>query len=162
MGAETPPVVADRLKANAGRRGGCRRCRAGSGYIEMDEGNAAKAASFSIAGSGKIHANRLKTKEAVARISGSGDIDLQGTTQKANLQTTGSGEIHARELKAENVYAQVTGSGDIDCYVTEELTTKVTGSGEITYSGNPSIVNSNNVKKSNRKQVDTEEVMEGL
>ena len=40
--------------------------------------------------------------------------------------------------------------------------TKVTGSGEITYNGNPSIVNSNNVKKSNRKQVDTEEVMEGL
>ena len=135
---------------------------AGSGHIEVDEGNAAKAASFSIAGSGKIRANRLKTQEAVARISGSGDIDLQGTVQKANLRTTGSGEIHAHELKAENVYAQVTGSGDIDCYVTGELTTKVTGSGEITYNGNPSVINSNNVKKSNRKQVDTEEVMEGL
>ena len=42
------------------------------------------------------------------------------------------------------------------------LAIKVTGSGEITYSGNPSVINSNNVKKSNRKQVDTEEVMEGL
>ncbi len=134
---------------------------AGSGHIDVGEGNAAKVA-FCIAGSGEIRANRLKTQEAVARISGSGDIDLQGTAQKANLQTTGSGEIHAHELKAENVYAQVTGSGDIDCYVTEELTTKVTGSGEITYNGNPSVINSNNVKKSNRKQVDTEEVMEGL
>ena len=104
----------------------------------------------------------LKAKEVAARISGSGDINLQGTAQKANLRTTGSGEIHAHELKAENVYAKVTGSGDIDCYVTGELTTKVTGSGEISYNGNPAVINSNNVKKSNTKQVDTEEVMEGL
>ncbi|MBQ8361520.1 MAG: DUF2807 domain-containing protein [Bacteroidaceae bacterium] len=135
---------------------------AGSGHIEVGEGNTGKTASFDIAGSGEIHANRLKAKEVAARISGSGDINLQGTAQKANLQTTGCGEIHAHELKAENVYAKVTGSGDIDCYVTKELTTKVTGSGEITYSGNPSVINSNNVKKSNKKQVDTEEVMEGL
>lgn len=135
---------------------------AGSGHIEVDEGNAAKAALFDIAGSGKIRANPIKSKEVVARISGSGDIDLQGTVQKANLQTTGSGEIHAHELKAESVYAKVTGSGDIDCYATEELTTKVTGSGNITYSGNPSVVNSNNVKRSNKAQADTEEVMEGL
>lgn len=135
---------------------------AGSGHIEVGEGNVGKAASFDIAGSGEISANLLKAKEVVARISGSGDIDLQGTVQKANLQTTGSGEIHANELKAENVYAKITGSGDIDCYVTEELTTKVTGSGEISYSGNPSIINSNNVKKSDTKQVDTEEIMEGL
>ncbi len=135
---------------------------AGSGHIEVGEGNTGKTASFDIAGSGEIHANRLKAKEVAARISGSGNINLQGTTPKANLQATGSGEIHAHELKAENVYAKVTGSGNIDCYVTGELTTKVTGSGEITYSGNPSVINSNNVKKSNRKQVDTEEVMEGL
>lgn len=135
---------------------------AGSGHIEVGEGYAGKVASFDIAGSGEICANQIKSKEVTARISGSGDIDLQGTAQKANLKTTGSGEIHAHELKAENVYAKVTGSGDIDCYATEELTTKVTGSGNITYSGNPSTINSNNVKRSDKAQTDTEEVSEGL
>ena len=132
---------------------------AGSGKVFVN-GHAEKCL-FRIAGSGEI-AGKTESKQLIAEISGSGDIDLQGTAQKANLRTTGSGEIHAHELKAENVYAQITGSGDIDCYVTGELTTKVTGSGEITYNGNPAVINSNNVKKSNTKQVDTEEVMEGL
>lgn len=133
---------------------------AGSGTINVN--GSAKYCLIRIADSGEVKGQITSDEQLSAKISGSGEIHLAGSATKANYDITGSGEIHADNMKAQDVNARVTGSGIIDCQVTHALETKVTGSGKINYSGNPSTINSNNVRKSSRKQVDTEEVMEGL
>ncbi len=132
---------------------------AGSGEIKINNGISTRT-SFNIAGSGDIQADNLKAPITDARISGSGDIQLKGSVLKAFYRTTGSGEIHADGFKAGEVYAEITGSGKIHCHVTETLSTKVTGSGEIIYSGNPATINDRNSKT--KQTTDTEEVMEGI
>lgn len=132
---------------------------AGSGEIKINNGISTRT-SFNIAGSGDIQADNLKASITDARISGSGDIQLKGSVLKAFYRTTGSGEIHADGFKAGEVYAEITGSGKIHCHVTETLSTKVTGSGEIIYSGNPATINDRNSKT--KQTTDTEEVMEGI
>lgn len=134
----------------------------GSGDIRITNAGAAFL-SLQIAGSGTIHAEGMEVQDAKAQVTGSGSVFLKGSASKAKYEVTGSGEIHADDMKVKEVNAQMIGSGKIECHAVDKLTTKtIKGSGKITYSGNPSTINSNNVKKSNRKQVDTEEVMEGL
>lgn len=134
----------------------------GSGDIRITNAGAAFL-SLQIAGGGTIHAEGMEVQDAKAQVTGSGSVFLKGSASKAKYEVTGSGEIHADDMKVKEVNAQMIGSGKIECHAVDKLTTNtIKGSGKITYSGNPSTINSNNVKKSNRKQVDTEEVMEGL
>lgn len=134
----------------------------GSGDIRITNAGAAFL-SLQIAGGGTIHAEGMEVQDAKAQVTGSGSVFLKGSASKARYAVTGSGEIHADDMKVKDVNAQMIGSGKIECHAVDKLTTNtIKGSGKITYSGNPSTINSNNVKKSNRKQVDTEEVMEGL
>lgn len=136
---------------------------AGSGDIKIQYGNSERA-SLRIAGSGNIQTDNLKTKKMNGEISGSGNIRLKGSTTQTNFRVTGSGEIHADGFKSEKVNTEITGSGEIHCHVSRELTTKVTGNGKVTYSGNPATIIDRNskLKKSTKRTTDTEEVMEGI
>lgn len=96
-----------------------------------------------ISGSGDIIVGNLSTTAAEARITGSGDISLNGTSETATFEVTGSGDLAATDLVTKRVSAKITGSGDIKCHATEQLTTHVTGSGNISYKGNPTIEGKN-------------------
>ncbi len=50
------------------------------------------------------------------RISGSGNINLNGKAIQANYSIAGSGNIQAADLQAENTDASISGSGNISCY----------------------------------------------
>lgn len=90
----------------------------------------------SISGSGDIEldveANRLK-----ASMSGSGDIRLSGKATDFEVSVSGSGDIKAYDLEAEFVEAQVSGSADIKVTAKQALKARVSGSGDISYKGNP-------------------------
>lgn len=133
---------------------------AGSGEITVSEGETGKT-SLSVTGSGEIQINSLQTKQITTSITGSGEITLTGTAQTAKYKVTGRGEIHADGMKADQVHAQITGSGTINCHTTESLSSKVTGSGEIIYEGNPKVINSNTRPKNTRKDTSSEE-LEGV
>lgn len=89
-----------------------------------------------ISGSGDISLS-VEAKTVKATMSGSGDINLDGRTSDLDVQVSGSGDIKAYELEADYVTAQVSGSADIKVTANKMLKARVSGSGDISYRGNP-------------------------
>ena len=90
----------------------------------------------SISGSGDITL-QVEAKSVDASMSGSGDINLSGKTTDFEVSVSGSGDIKAYDLEADFVDAQVSGSADIKVTANEMLKARVSGSGDISYKGNP-------------------------
>lgn len=97
----------------------------------------------SITGSGNVQATGLKAGEMEASITGSGDITLSGLADDLRAEIVGSGDLRADELTAKLVRVTVTGSGNAVVRPTGELDARVTGSGNVRYSGQPAQVRKN-------------------
>jgi hypothetical protein len=70
-------------------------------------------------------------------LSGSGNVHLKGNTDNFTTKLSGSGDVDASNLKSKNVDANVSGSGNSRVNCNESLTARVSGSGDIKYTGNP-------------------------
>jgi len=70
-------------------------------------------------------------------LSGSGNVRLKGNADNFTTKLSGSGDIDAANLKSKNVDVNVSGSGNSRVNCNESLTARVSGSGDIKYSGNP-------------------------
>jgi hypothetical protein len=101
-----------------------------SGVLKADD------LKISITGSGDVMLN-VAAKDLSGSITGSGDIKLSGNANVFSCKVTGSGDFMAYNLKARNVEAGVAGSGDIEVSATQSLKARVSGSGDISYRGNP-------------------------
>jgi len=97
-----------------------------------------KASDFKTAmsGSGDITLD-IDSDSITAAMSGSGDMNLSGQTRSFEATISGSGDIRAYELEADDVEVTVSGSADIKVTVKEMLKARVSGSGDISYRGNP-------------------------
>ena len=93
---------------------------------------------FKVSGSGDINAS-VDAPSIIASIGGSGTITLSGKTKDFNCSLTGSGDFKCKNLLSENTTATVTGSGTAHVYASVHLGGKVTGSGDIYYSGHPAV-----------------------
>lgn len=143
----------------------------GSGDIQIPKGvSISESLSFNVSGSGDITGKSISSKDlqinvegsgdveltavsvnnVTASVSGSGDIKLSGKTSKAVYTVVGAGDIDAKKLVADNVNVTVTGSGDVSCNAVNTLSGKVSGSGEIKYTGNPEVSLVNNRKGTKR------------
>jgi len=89
-----------------------------------------------MSGSGDITLD-VETNTISATMSGSGDITFSGNTTDFSATISGSGDIKAFDLAADNVDATVSGSADIKVTANKMLKARVSGSGDITYRGNP-------------------------
>lgn len=92
--------------------------------------------STAMSGSGDITLD-LETNSITASMSGSGDITLSGRTTDFEATISGSGDIEAFDLEADNVSATVSGSADIQVTAKKSIKARVSGSGDISYRGNP-------------------------
>ncbi len=90
----------------------------------------------SISGSGDISLE-IEAASVDASMSGSGDMNLSGRATDFEVSVSGSGDIRAYDLEADFVDAQVSGSADIKVTANEMLKARVSGSGDISYKGNP-------------------------
>ena len=93
----------------------------------------------SMSGSGDITLD-LETESISASMSGSGDMNLSGKTMDFDASISGSGGIKAYDLIADTVEATVSGSADIKVTANKVLKARVSGSGDISYRGNPAKV----------------------
>ncbi len=89
-----------------------------------------------MSGSGDITLD-IEATTIDASMSGSGDITLNGSTTDFDATISGSGDIKAYGLEADNVNATVSGSADIKVTANKMLRARVSGSGDISYRGNP-------------------------
>ena len=90
----------------------------------------------SMSGSGDITLD-IDTGSISANMSGSGDINLSGNTTDFDATISGSGDIEAYDLEADNVNATISGSADIQVTAKKSIKARVSGSGDISYRGNP-------------------------
>lgn len=89
-----------------------------------------------MSGSGDITLD-LDVDTISTSMSGSGDITLSGTANNFDATISGSGDIKAYDLDADNVEATISGSADIKVTAHKMLKARVSGSGDISYRGNP-------------------------
>ena len=93
---------------------------------------------FKVSGSGDVTAI-VDAPSVNAEIGGSGTITLSGKTKDFNCSITGSGDLKCKKLLSENTIAGITGSGTAHVFASVHLLGKVTGSGDVYYSGHPAV-----------------------
>ncbi|RPI95241.1 MAG: DUF2807 domain-containing protein [Chloroflexi bacterium] len=108
----------------------------GSGDIEI-ESLIADDLSMDLNGSGSITLESVEVKTLDTSIRGSGDVKLEGKADTQEVTVDGSGNYLAGDLETDTANISVRGSADVKVWVTDELTIRVSGSGNIRYYGEP-------------------------
>ncbi len=108
----------------------------GSGDIMGQNMLQSKNMYIGVSGSGKINLD-IKTVDLDSKISGSGNMKLEGSARNTNFQISGSGNLDAEELASETCSVRISGSGNCRVNVDDSLESRVSGSGNIYYRGNP-------------------------
>ena len=96
----------------------------------------------SVSGSGRISGKLRINEDAKMTISGSGKIEIEGTSKSVTARISGSGSVRAADLETESCKVTISGSGGVQINVKNSLDASISGSGSVSYRGNPSSVNS--------------------
>jgi len=108
---------------------------AGSGDMTVDH---VKTGSFTgaVSGSGDLKIGVIESDSVDLSIAGSGDISVtKGKAGKTNSSIAGSGSIDAGNLMSADVSASVAGSGDTTLGASRSASVSLIGSGDVTIGG---------------------------
>lgn len=95
-----------------------------------------------VSGSGDVALSATVTETADFDLSGSGKVRANGSAQSVKATISGSGKVLASGLETAKCNIHISGSGDVEIAVKDELDAQISGSGTVTYKGNPNHVNS--------------------
>lgn len=95
-----------------------------------------------VSGSGKVNLTMNIGGTADFGISGSGKIEASGSAATVKTNISGSGKVLAANLETNRCEVRISGSGDVEINVKSEIDANISGSGTVSYRGNPSKVNS--------------------
>jgi hypothetical protein len=95
-----------------------------------------------VSGSGKVVMGLASANRVVVGVSGSGKIMANGNAKEIKANISGSGEVLAADLQVDSCEIRISGSGDVEVNVKNALDATISGSGSVSYKGNPSQVNS--------------------
>lgn len=95
-----------------------------------------------VSGSGKVTLSATIDNTADFGISGSGKIEARGSADMVKTQISGSGKVLAADLQTNRCDIRISGSGDVEINVKNELDANISGSGSVSYKGNPKKINS--------------------
>jgi hypothetical protein len=93
-----------------------------------------------VVGSGDVEASGLQLEKCAVKLSGSGDVELKGRTDYLSVLSVGSGDVDASGLTAVHGVVKSVGSGDVSVHVVESLEAVSNGSGDVKYTGNPTVL----------------------
>jgi len=113
-----------------------------SGSGDMDLKGHFESFESDVSGSGKVVLSATIDQTADFGISGSGKILASGTADHVKTSISGSGKVLAADLQTNRCEIRISGSGDVEINVKNELDANISGSGTVSYRGNPSKVNS--------------------
>lgn len=98
---------------------------------------------LNLSGSGHVAIESLEATDLTVDVSGSGEIDLAGRVDRQTVELAGMGAYRAGDLDSRVTRVTVSGSGQATVWAQERLTIDVSGSGQVNYYGDPSIIQSN-------------------
>jgi len=90
-------------------------------------------------GAGTINLYAIKQPKLFIQLSGSGDITAEGQVSGLVAVLNGSGDLNLKSLRAQDAQLSLAGAGDIGITVGNHLSATITGAGNITYCGSPTI-----------------------
>tara|TARA_B100000787_G_scaffold75177_1_gene55378 strand:- start:52 stop:828 length:777 start_codon:yes stop_codon:yes gene_type:complete len=111
----------------------------GSGYVLTNDKIKSDQFEAKISGSGNMNLD-IDVNRVDAKVIGSGDLKILGTATDLKIKVTGSGDFDGECLISQNVEANVTGSGEAEVVAKTSIKAMVTGSGYIEYLGTPSTI----------------------
>ena len=114
----------------------------GSGDVRTNGALSGDKMTVKLSGSGNFNLDELKYTDLAINLSGSGNVKLSGTAATVDLSISGSGNLNADNLQAQKANCSISGSGNLSLNVSKEMDARISGSGDIRYSGNPASVKS--------------------
>ena len=114
---------------------------AGSGDMEIGAFDNLSNLGLIVSGSGNIITTSTVAVQNTVdiKISGSGNIRVNGTASHSNILISGSGDSRASKLKTSSNNSLISGSGNAEIDVTNKLSATLSGSGNVYYTGAPAI-----------------------
>ncbi len=94
---------------------------------------------LTITGGGSVYLTGLANAALSVLVTGAGDLDLAGETDKLTIGITGAGQVDALALAAKEAIVSVTGAGSASVQASETLNVLIEGVGIVRYSGSPTI-----------------------
>lgn len=113
-----------------------------SGAGDIDVKGKCRDFNSDVSGSGKVQLNVAIDNVADFGVSGSGKIYANGSASRVKTSISGSGKVLAADLQANSCEVRISGSGDVEINVKDQLDANISGSGSVSYRGNPGKVNS--------------------
>ena len=113
---------------------------AGAGKMIGEGTFNAKNFTVSLSGAGDIKLNS-ESQSMTVKIAGSGKVALAGKSKHGEVSIAGSGDLDALGLSVDTYNIRISGSGNCNINVAEEIDSRIAGSGNVNYKGNPSKVN---------------------
>jgi hypothetical protein len=110
----------------------------GSGEI-VAAGLRGRRLELSSSGSATVRIMRLDVDELALDAQGSGSFVLSGDARSQKLRLGGSGQYDARSLRSEEVAVLIGGAFDAQVSASRRLDVDISGSGTVTYWGNPQV-----------------------
>lgn len=112
----------------------------GSGAITSDSVTAGQV-QFRLSGSGEIAVDRLTAGELELDLSGSAGVHLvsSGSVDSSSIHLSGTGIFNAANTVTRQAEIDIAGSASALVNVTESLDVSTSGSGTVTYYGNPDL-----------------------
>jgi hypothetical protein len=111
----------------------------GSGNIDL-KGNS-KSFDSNVSGSGKVALAVNVSNRVAFGVSGSGKIEASGKADFVKTSISGSGKVLASNFETNKCEVRISGSGNVEISVKEDLDAHISGSGSVSYRGNPSHIN---------------------
>lgn len=112
----------------------------GAGNIRGESVFSCDRLNLDIIGAGNIEID-VRAKNIFSTIAGSGNIVLAGRADFHGISVSGAGHLKASKLETSITDIQVSGAGNCYVFVRDVLNVRLTGSGDVYYSGSPSEVN---------------------
>ena len=128
------------LQIEVEAKGGMKADVSGSGDIDVK--GTCKSFDSGISGSGKVNAQINVSGNAEVSISGSGKLMASGSAKDIKARLSGSGKVLASNFEVSRCDVHISGSGDVEINVKDALDASISGSGSVSYKGNPSQLNS--------------------
>jgi hypothetical protein len=90
-------------------------------------------------GSGNITFHNLNTKQFTFTSSGSGDIQIDGKTQKQTVTLDGANNYDAARFDSLDTHIVLSGAGNAKLAVKNNLSGTISGAGNVDYTGHPKV-----------------------
>jgi hypothetical protein len=111
---------------------------AGSGDVEADGLKTAEL-KLKVHGAGDVNLRQLSADALSIAVEGSGDVRASGRAAKLGVSIVGSGDVTCRDLQSDEVSVSIAGSGDARVHANRTLSVNIAGSGDVDYTGEATV-----------------------